>query len=386
MNRLLLSIGCVVWLFPPGRVSAADDEWLGQMVMLKETAAPQIGTRRLNADDVAVPALVEQVNGDWLWLGVAWVKKADAVGLDDAPAYFTKLIDSGRNVVSNYMLRAVSWLSLNEFENAVKDATAALRLEPRNAFLYSLRGTANYGRNASDAALADFDQALLLEPRNVLAMNGRGCALDGKGEFGKSLKQFNDALRFDPRSALLYANRAGTWYDLDEFDKCLADLNRAIQLDPKLAFAYSNRGRWYIRHGEYTKAMVDYNKSIKLAPREWAAYCGLASIYATAPVFEAHIRDGKQALALAKKACDLSLWDDWRPIAALAAAHAELGDFETAARWQTKALSMPHATNDRDRRVHQKRLELYTSGKAYYEEVVAARADVSSDGQSAEAE
>ena len=112
MNRLLLSIGCVVCLLQAARVSAADDEWQGQMIMLKETAAPQIGTRRVNADDVPQPAVVQQVQGDWLWLGIAWVKKGDAVLLDDAPAYFTKQIESGRNVASGYMLRAISWLGL----------------------------------------------------------------------------------------------------------------------------------------------------------------------------------------------------------------------------------------------------------------------------------
>lgn len=179
----------------------------------------------------------------------------------------------------------------------------------------------------------------------------------------------DELLRIDPRNALAYANRAGTWWDLDEYEKTLADLNRAIQLDPKLAVAYSNRGRWHMKHGDYTKALADYEIAIKLAPREWLPYYGLARIYATAPAFEAHIRDGKKALAMAKKACELSLWDDEMPISALAAAYAELGDFEAAVRWQTKAIAMLRLANERDLRDDLKRLELYKSGKPYYEDV-----------------
>ena len=41
MNRLLLSMGCVVRALPAGRVSAADEEWRGQMVMVAA------GSRRL---------------------------------------------------------------------------------------------------------------------------------------------------------------------------------------------------------------------------------------------------------------------------------------------------------------------------------------------------
>jgi hypothetical protein len=58
--------------------------------------------------------------------------------------------------------------------------------------------------------------------------------------------------------------------------------------------------RWYLKHGDYPKALDDF-------------------------IFEAHIRDGKQAPTMAKKACELSLWDEWMPVASLAAAHAELG-------------------------------------------------------------
>ena len=360
----------IVLAWPCPAISAADDEWLGESVMVKETAVPQVRTRRFKYTDIGVPAVVERVNGEWLWVDVAWVKKNEVVRLDDAPAYFTKMIERGSHVIDGYVMRGIAWLSLNHYENAAKDFSEAIRRDPTTGHLYRLRGEAEYASHANSAALADYNKALQLNPNDLLAMNGRGIALDAVGEYGKSLKQFDELLRRDPRNALAYGNRAGTWWDLDEYEKCLADLNRAIQLDPKLASARSNRGRWYMRHGDYTKALADYEIALKLAPREWLPYYGLARIYATAPVFEAHIRDGKKALALAKKACELSHWDDWMPITVLAAAYAELGDFESAVRWQTKAIAMPKLANDRDRRRDLKCLELYKSGRAYYEEVV----------------
>jgi tetratricopeptide (TPR) repeat protein len=369
VNRTFVSIVGLALACQGGELSAADEAWLGETVMVKETAMPQVGNQRFVFKYVDVPAVVEQVNGDWLWLGNAWVKKSETLRLEEAPAYFTKLIESGNNVTVGYMLRAITWQALNQYESAVNDLTVALRREPTNGFFYRLRGEAQYARHANHAALADYTKALQLNPADLFAMSGRGIALDAIGEYGKSLKQFGELLRIDPRNALAYGNRAGTWWDLDEYEKCLADLNRAIQLDPKLAPAYSNRGRWHMKHGDYTKALADYETAIKLAPREWLPYYGLARIYATAPVFEAHIRDGKKALAMAKKACDLSLWDDWMPISALAAAYAELGDFDAAVRWQTKAGAMPQLANERDRRDDLNRLELYKSGKAYYEDV-----------------
>jgi Flp pilus assembly protein TadD len=130
-----------------------------------------------------------------------------------------------------------------------------------------------------------------------------------------------------------------------------------------------------MKHGDYPKALDDYNKSIELAPREWAAYNGIARIYSTAPVFEAHIRDGKQALAMAKKACELSQWDEWMPIASLAAAYAELGNFEEAVRWHNQAIKKSQPAKEHDQLNNMKRLELYKAGQAYFEEVSSLKDD-----------
>ena len=50
-------------------------------------------------------------------------------------------------------------------------------------------------------------------------------------------------------------------------------------------------------------------------------------------------------------------------------AYAELRDFEAAVRWQTSAIAMSRLANERDLRDDLKRLELYKSGKPYYEDV-----------------
>jgi tetratricopeptide (TPR) repeat protein len=374
--KTLVLMAVAAACLPAGAV--ADESWLGQTVLPKETAVPQANGKRLRWNDVPIPSVVQQVQGDWLWLGMAWVQKSDVVLLDDAPAYFTQVIARGNNLVG-YLLRGVSWLSKREFDNAIKDLSEAIRLEPGNSNFYCLRGKARYGKHEYDQAMTDFNEAIRRNPRNLIALNDRGVTFNAKEEFGKSLQQFAEVLRLDPRNALAFANRGATWFDLEEYEKSLADFDRAIELDPKLSMAFTNRGRWYMKHGDYPKAQADYTKAIELAPRDWPAFNGLARVYATAPVFEAHIRDGKLALQMAKRACQLSGWDEWMPLASLAAAYAELGDFEAAVKWQTKALAMSQPAKDRDQRDNLKRLELYKSGQPYYDEVSSVAADTADD-------
>jgi tetratricopeptide (TPR) repeat protein len=156
----------------------------------------------------------------------------------------------------------------------------------------------------------------------------------------------------------------------------LKDFDAAVRLDPKSAAALTNRGRWYMKHGDYPKALADYQKAIDMAPREWPAYNGLARVYATAPEFEWHLRDGDKALAMASKACELSHWSEWQSVASLAAAHAELGDFTAAVKWQKKAIAMSLPAKEHDRLDNEKRLARYESGQAYFEEVSQLKSDL----------
>jgi tRNA A-37 threonylcarbamoyl transferase component Bud32/tetratricopeptide (TPR) repeat protein len=88
----------------------------------------------------------------------------------------------------------------------------------------------------------------------------------------------------------------------------------------------------------------------------------LAWLRATSP--EAPLRNGRQAVEFAEKACNLTEWKSAAEIDTLAAAYAEQGEFAEAVRWQTKALELaPSQLKDGIA----ERLQQYNSGQAYRE-------------------
>ena len=84
---------------------------------------------------------------------------------------------------------------------------------------------------------------------------------------------------------------------------------------------------------------------------------------ATCP--DATLRDGRQAVAAATRACELTAWKDPGLLDTLAAACAEAGDFDAAVRWQTKAGAMVHDAGSRSG--FEARLALYRAKKPYHE-------------------
>jgi tetratricopeptide (TPR) repeat protein len=247
------------WFVSP---AFAQTEWVGQKYMPKEGCVIKVGTQEITARGVSLPYSVEQVSGDWLWVGDGWVQKGRVVPLEQAAEYYSEY----------------------------------LQTHPNSAWAHNLRGW--------------------------------------------------------------------TWYEKGDYDKALADYDAAVRLDPQDAVAYNNRGGIWQKKGEYEKALKDYNAAIRLDPREIMGYNSLAWLLSTCPADGQ--RDGKRAVAMARQACTLSDWKDPYSIDTLAAAYAELGNFEEAVRWQNKAVGMLNANREPGKAARE-RLALYREKRPYRE-------------------
>lgn len=353
---------CGTVLFLAAHASAADD-WVGRKVFVKETAKPKAGDRTLPWNAIAFPAAVERVNGDWLWLGKAWVRTGEVVPVEDAPAYYTRVLRQTPDAAYAYLLRGVAWALKREYDNAIKDYDQALRLEPGVHLAYHARGEAYHAKHEYEKALADMSEAIRLAPDMALYYNDRGCIYNSLDEYKKAHEQFNEAIRMQPKLALAYANRGANWHDQKEYEKALADFDKAIEIDATLTHAYNSRGYVWSKMGRYGRALEDWDESIRIAPYEPWGYHNKARLWATCQSLS-HL-DGKAAVDSATKACELSHWDDWLCITTLAAAYAEIGQFDDATKWQKKAIEMNRHPKEKDRLGAQERLALYQSGMPF---------------------
>jgi tetratricopeptide (TPR) repeat protein len=146
-----------------------------------------------------------------------------------------------------------------------------------------------------------------------------------------------------------------------QYDKALAVYSKSIELEPGYAVPWLQRGKTWAAKKEYAKALADYEKAIRLGTKDGldSRFCSTLALFRAACP-DGKFRDGKKGLEAAQKAYKQN--QGFEELAALAAAHAELGQFEEACRWQTKAVASAPA-EEKER--YRDRLKLYQGRKPY---------------------
>jgi len=198
--------------------------------------------------------------------------------------------------------------------------------------------------------------AVAQEPKTASDFYARALEWQSKQEHAKAVADFSEAIKLDPKEKYYYLLRSLSLEEIKEFDKAQGDLDQVAKLDPA-STDLRQRGRLWLAKKDYEKAIDNYTKSFEesskkvvrsgkrlfLTPDQQALIpidCEqLAWIYSSCP--DDKFRDGKKAVEWAKKSFEYAgpkVY--WRRHEALAAAHAEAGDFDKAVDEQLKAANM----------------------------------------------
>ncbi|GAX42639.1 tetratricopeptide TPR_2 repeat protein [Tolypothrix sp. NIES-4075] len=224
---------------------------------------------------VAQTSVVAPKSDDFYVKGSNKYRKADYQG---AIQDFTAAIKLNPKSTKAFLDRGNARYQLKDYKQAVADYTQAIQLAPQYSDAFLKRGNAYYSLGNLEQAIADYEATIRLDSNNANAYNNRGRVRIDQGNLQQAIADFNESIRLDPRFAGAFNNRGNARRMLGNLQGVIADFNKALSLNPKYAEAYYNRGLVRYDMGDAQRALADYNESIRFDPNFSLVYVGRGNV------------------------------------------------------------------------------------------------------------
>ncbi len=174
-----------------------------------------------------------------------------------------------------------------DYENALKDYTRAVDMEPSNPELLNSRGKTYFDMASSgkyknqekaliEKALKDYTEALskpkITQKSKSEALSNRGAAFGMAGRYEESIRDISESVQLDSTNKNAYANRSIAYLNTGQYEKALNDYQRYLKYDPNNANFWYESGmvqRVMKRHGDAVKSL---DRALQLNPKLGIAY------------------------------------------------------------------------------------------------------------------
>jgi tetratricopeptide (TPR) repeat protein len=299
-----------------------------------------------NRDSLEEPLAVVEERQDAMRValkdgGQGWVRRSEIGTLEEVLKDASRQIAERPDDVELRLFRVHHLIGHNargNREQALADLTQVVRLAPKDKRGYLLRGSLWAKSRQFPSAIDDFSACLRIDPACAPALLERGLARYAVGEFEAALEDFETYVPLEPKAPLGYTGRAMAHVELAQYEQAEADFSRALAADDKSPLPWFERARMWMRRHDAPSAVRDLGETLKRDPKHLDAMIFLATLLACGP--DETPRDGKRAIELASAARQQTGGSDFRAVEALAAAHAEAGDFPRAIEEQEQALTI----------------------------------------------
>ena len=228
-----------------------------------------------------------------------------------------------------------------------KDVATVMELltNPREYWEYEARGYANYEQEKYELAIKDLSEAIRLKPDYALAYTIRGAAYyyrSGPNSDELARSDFNKALQLQPKFMAGYIFRAiVSYFNPQARVDNIRDLTESIRLAPRLNLSYAVRAEHYYDEGQFDLAIADFTVLIKRQPDNYRLYSDRAKAYRAQKNYPRALADLTTAIRL--KPNDDGLY------AGRAQSYSESGDYQNAINDYTTAIQLDPKTAARYR-------------------------------------
>jgi tetratricopeptide (TPR) repeat protein len=193
-----------------------------------------------------------------------------------------------------------------------------------------------------------------------------GQYVDSLAQYDAALKFYETAMRRDPKAEKPRLQLAAAEFKRNDLEKSARTLAELLRQHPQNTDALYLLGQIFERKDNYGEAVKLYRRALEIDPESEPIANNLAWILATSA--DESIRDGAEAVRVAKPICERDGYKKFEFVDTLAAACAEAGNFDEAVRLAQDAYDAALEANKLDMAEQiGSRLRLYEAGQPYHE-------------------
>jgi len=249
-----------------------------------------------------------------------------------------------------------AYLEKKRPEDAIVQFQSALQINPGDAETHYNLGIAFSQTGRTDEAVAQYQKAVQINPDYAEAHCNLGNIFLAKGRVDDAITHFQHVLQMNPDYMPAQFNLGNALLQAGKVDEAIvyfqkafnaeADSNLAPEILSDYAEAHYSLGNALQQKGRMGEAIAQFQQALKIAPASSQALNNLAWLLATCS--DPALRNGRKAVELAGQANALDGGENPIPLRTLAAAFAEVGQFNDAKRNAQKAMELARAAGRQD--------------------------------------
>jgi len=209
----------------------------------------------------------------------------DAVGIDEANAFYQNNLGETRRV-------------LGEFKEAAECYRKAIELEPGYSQAHNNLGMTLFPLGEHERALTAFKEALRIAPNEPGIHNNLGVALEAMGRLDEAITHFRRSLEIAPEQVEVSNNLGAAMLARGELDEAERYLSAAAAVNPDLANVQFNLSRLNLARGNFDPAIAAARKAIELNPRYPDCFIALANVQRAKGELEESLDSLRSAVAI----------------------------------------------------------------------------------------
>jgi tetratricopeptide (TPR) repeat protein len=252
-------------------------------------------------------------------------------------------------------------LGKRTFPQAAEHFQTALRLDPNYVPAHVALGNLLGALKQPLEARQHFEQALKVDPADTNVQIGLARVLSEQGQVTEAISHARRAVEDEPDN--LSARRLlGQLFDKQGMTRdAITAFRHALGIAPADSQTHFFLGMILADRGALEEAVAHGRMAVQWQPDLWPAVNWLARLLATNR--DPKIRNGAEAVRLVGPACEATAWMEPILLDTLAAALAETGRFDEAARVQERAVRIASQRTPATAADYRKHLELYQDKK-----------------------